>query len=70
LDFYSTEWLPHLDQSYDYKNSDHSLSKLLKNLGAEGKPGECHKISQMQRNVPWFVVKHTEYQIQHNVGSL
>ena len=39
LDFYSTEWLPHLDQSYDYKNSNHSLSKLLKNLGAERKPG-------------------------------
>lgn len=40
LDFYSTEWLPHLDQSYDYKNGSHSQAKLFKNLGAEGKPGD------------------------------
>ena len=39
LDFYRTEWLPHLDQSFDYQNGNHTLSKLLKNLGSEGKPG-------------------------------
>lgn len=39
LDLYTTEWLPHLDQSFDYKNATHSLSRLLRNLGAQGKPG-------------------------------
>ena len=39
LDFYTTEWLPHLDKSFDYKNASHSNSKLLRNLGSQGKPG-------------------------------
>lgn len=39
LDFYTTEWLPHLDQSFDYKNASHSNCKLLRNLGPQGKPG-------------------------------
>ena len=45
LDFYTTEWLPHLDQSYHYDNANHSLARLLKNLGAEGKPGVLNKLS-------------------------
>jgi len=36
LDFYTTEWLPHLDQSFDYNNASHSNCKLLRNLGAQG----------------------------------
>jgi len=39
LDIYTTEWLPHLDLSFDYNNHSHSNAKLLRNLGAEGKPG-------------------------------
>jgi hypothetical protein len=36
LDFYTTEWLPHLDQSFDYNNASHSNCKLLRNLGGQG----------------------------------
>lgn len=36
LDFYTTEWLPHLDQSFDYNNASHANCKLLRNLGGRG----------------------------------
>ena len=45
LDLYTTEWLPHLDQSFDYNNATHSLSRLLRNLGAQGKPGHFEDVT-------------------------
>lgn len=45
LDLYTTEWLPHLDLSFDYNNASHSLSRLLRNLGAQGKPGHFEDVT-------------------------
>ena len=39
LDVYTTEWLVHLNQEYDYNNASHSGVRLFQNLGSAGKPG-------------------------------
>lgn len=46
LDIYTTEWLPHLDLSFDYNNASHKNVKLLRNLGAEGKPGHFEDVTE------------------------
>lgn len=46
LDMYSTEWLPHLDLGFDYKNFTHSNCRLLRNLGAQGKPGYFEDVTE------------------------
>ena len=39
LDIYTTEWLVHLNQKYDYNNASHSGVRLFQNLGSLHKPG-------------------------------
>ena len=47
LDMYTTEWLPHLDLGFDYKNFTHSNCRLLRNLGAQGKPGYFEDVTEL-----------------------